>query len=54
MKRLDWKIAAAAATLLDGLCLSDHTSKWNMDLYLVVDKEIPDAENITLSGKFFK
>jgi len=23
-----------------------------MDLYLAVDKEIPNAENITLSGKF--
>jgi len=26
--------------------------KWNMDLYLAVDKEVPGAENITLSGKF--
>ena len=36
----------------DWLCLSDHTSKWNMDLYLAVDREIPDAENTTISGKF--
>jgi len=34
------------------ICLSDHTSKWNMDVYLAVDKEVPEAENITLSGKY--
>jgi len=32
--------------------LSDHTSKWNMDVYLAVDKEIPGIENVTLSGEF--
>ena len=37
----------------DYIGLSDHTSKWNMDLYLAVDKEIPEAENVTLSGKFY-
>ncbi len=36
----------------DGLALSDHTSKWNMDLYVAVDKEIAGTENVTLSGKF--
>lgn len=36
----------------DNMCLSNHTSKWNMDLYLAVDKEIPDTENTSLSGKF--
>ena len=53
MKRLDRKITAAGATMPDNLGLSDHTSKWNMDIYLAVDKEIPDAENVTLSGKFY-
>ena len=53
MKRLDQKVRAAEATMPDWLCLSDHTSKWNMDVYLAVDKEVKDAENITLSGKFF-
>lgn len=32
--------------------LSDHTSKWNMDLYVAVDKEVTGAENVTLEGKF--
>ena len=52
MGRLDEKVRKAGATIQDGLGISDHTSKWNMDIYLAVDKESPDAENITLSGKF--
>jgi hypothetical protein len=51
MKRLNAKVEQAGAQMPDWLCLSDHTSKWNMDLYLAVDKEIPSAENTTLSGK---
>ena len=53
MKRLDEKVTAANATIPDYLCLSDHTSKWNMDVYLAVDKEVANAENVKLSGKFF-
>ena len=50
--KLMTKVDASEAKLLDNLSLSDHTSKWNMDLYLAVDKEVPEAENVTLSGKF--
>src|SRR5512145_855964 len=53
MKRLNKKVTAANATMPDWLCLSDHTSKWNMDVYLAVDKEIPNASNVTLSGKLY-
>lgn len=53
MKRLDKKVRAANANVTDWLCLSDHTSKWNMDVYLAVDKQVADAENITLSGKYY-
>jgi len=53
MKRLDAKLTKAGAAMPDNLGLSDHTSKWNMDIYLAVDKEIPDAENVTLCGKFY-
>jgi hypothetical protein len=53
MKRLDKSVTKAEAKIPEGLCLSDHTSKWNMDLYLAVDKEIPDAESASLSGKFY-
>jgi hypothetical protein len=49
---LNEKVEQAHATIPDYVCLSDHTSKWNMDLYLAVDKEIPGADNVTLSGKF--
>ena len=34
------------------LCLSDHTSKWNMDLYVEVAKEVPGAENVRFSGTY--
>jgi hypothetical protein len=52
MKKLDAKVRKASVTIPDWLCLSDHTSKWNMDLFLAVDKEVPDAENVVLNGKF--
>lgn len=53
MKRLNEKVNAAGANIPDWLCLSDHTSSWNMDLYLAVDKEIPNANNVNLSGKYY-
>jgi Bacterial hydrolase len=53
MKRLDKKIRAAEATAPDNMGLSDHTSKWNMDVYVAVDKDIPRANNVSLSGEFF-
>ncbi len=52
MKKLDRKVREAGASIPDNLGLSDHTSKWNMDMYLAVDKQIPDSENVTLSGRF--
>jgi hypothetical protein len=53
MKRVMAALEKAGAVCPDWICLSDHTSKWNMDILLAVDKEIPDAENMTLSGKFY-
>lgn len=53
MKHLGARITKAGATVSDNLCLSDHTSRWNMDVYLAVDRQIPDLENTTLSGKFY-
>ena len=53
MKRFNDKVIKADATVPGWLCLSEHTSRWNMGIYLAVDKEIPDAENTTLSGKFY-
>lgn len=53
MKRLDKKIREANATVPDSMGLSDHTSKWNMDLLLAIDKKFEGVEFTTLSGKFF-
>lgn len=52
MTRLVSKLEKSGAVMQDGLCLSEHTSMWNMDLYLAVNKVISDANNVTLSGKF--
>lgn len=52
MKRLDEKVKKTGIELDDNLCLSDHTSKWNMDIYLAVDKDVPDTLNAALTGKF--
>jgi len=52
MKRLDKKVREAGAAIPHYLCLSDHTSRWKMNVYLAVDKEIEGAENVRLSGKF--
>ena len=53
VKRMMAKIENAGAKTPGWMGLSDHTSKWNMNLYLAVDKEIPGTENTTLSGNFF-
>jgi hypothetical protein len=53
MKRLDKIVTFANADIPDYLCLSEHISKWKMNVYLAVDKEIDTAENIQISGKFF-
>ncbi len=52
IKRMNEKVEKAGAAIPDWLCLSDHTSRWNMDLFLAVDKEIDGAQNVRLSGKF--
>lgn len=53
MRKLDAKIRASGAEMeKDGLGLSDHTSKWNMDIYLAVNKEVPGLTNVAMTGKF--
>ena len=52
MKRMDKKVRKSGAQMPDSICLSDHTSKWNMNVYLAVDREIQGAENVAFSGKF--
>ncbi len=52
IKKLMKKIDSTGAKCQEWMGLSDHTSKWNMDLYLAVDKEVPGEENVTIRGKF--
>jgi len=52
MTRSIKKIETAGTKMLGGMTLSEHTSPWNMNLYLAVDREIAGAENVTLNGKF--
>ncbi len=49
---LNAAVEKAGAKMPDSLCLSEHTSRWNMDLYLAVDKEVAGADNRKISGKF--
>ena len=53
MTRLMTKVEKIKASIPDYLCLSEHTSKWNMNLYLAVDQKFTDADNVTISGKFY-
>jgi hypothetical protein len=53
MKRLEKSVRLAGGNFHDNLCLSDHTSRWNMDIYLALDMTIPGYESKTLSGNFY-
>lgn len=52
MRWLIPKIAAAGAMSPEGLGLSDHVSKWRMDIYVAVTKDVPGVENVALSGRY--
>lgn len=52
MRRLVPKVAAAGAMTPEAMGLSDHTSKWNMDIYMAVTKDVPGADNVALSGRY--
>jgi len=45
-------IQKAGALTPEPLGLSDHTSRWNMDLYIEVTKEVPQAQMVRISGTF--
>lgn len=52
MTKLNRKVEQAGAKNPDALCLSTHTSKWSMEVLLAVNEEIPNTENVRLSGSF--
>lgn len=53
MTKLQNMVDKAGALIPDYLCLSNHTSKWSMDVLLAVSKPIEGADNIILSGKYY-
>ena len=53
MRKLDKAISNAGADWSQGICLSDMTSKWNMDLYINVDKPVAGLESKIFTGKFY-
>ncbi|MCE5174455.1 MAG: hypothetical protein LLF74_03535 [Bacteroidales bacterium] len=52
IKRIMKKVESAGAKPLECMCLSDHTSKWNMDIYVEVDDVVTGVDNVMISGKF--
>ena len=53
MVKMDKKIREAGADWSEGICLSDHTSSWNMDLLISVDKQVNTLENKIMTGEFY-
>lgn len=53
MKKLDKAITQAGSDWSEGICLSDQTSKWNMDIYISVDKSVQTLENKIFNGKYY-
>ena len=52
ISRLLTKAHAAVAKIEGGPCLSDHTSPFNMDIYVPCSKEVAGEKSARLSGKF--
>jgi len=46
------KISAAGALAPEPLMLCDENSLWGSDVYIAVSKEVPDVENVRISGTF--
>jgi len=52
MKRSGIAIDNSDSKAVESMWLADHTSPWNMDLYIAVEREVADVENVVLSGKY--
>ncbi len=52
MKRNMRKIEMAGAKADEQIVLSDENSLWGADVYIGVSREVPEAENVTISGTF--
>lgn len=52
MKRNVQRIEAAGAEPGEMIVLSDENSLWGADVYISVSKDVPNANNVTISGTF--
>ena len=50
-RNIRW-IEAAGAKSDEMIVLSDENSLWGADVYIGVSREVPDADNVTISGTF--
>lgn len=53
MRKADKLMKQSKAESPEWLALADHTTRWNMDVYIAVDKPVKGIENVTLSGQFY-
>lgn len=53
MTKLQDKIEKSNSRLLDNMILSYSKSKWSMDVFLAVDKEVINADNVAFDGKYY-
>jgi hypothetical protein len=51
--RMMKKVTDTGASTPDNMCLSDRTTLFNMNIFLAVDRKIPGAKNVTISGNFY-
>ena len=52
MTKAQSQIEAAGAKVVDNIALSNHLSRWTMEVLIAVDTEVPGMKMITLTGKF--
>jgi hypothetical protein len=52
MRRLHAEVEAAGAYAEEPLWLTDEVSPWGSDVYLAVDRDVPGAQVVELSGTF--
>jgi len=53
MKKMDNLMTKSGIESQDWMCLADHTSKWNMDVYVDVNGPVTGIENINFNGNYY-
>ena len=52
MTKAQKQIEASGAKVVNNIALSNHVSRWTMEVYIAIDKEVAELKPIRLSGKF--